>query len=61
MVAGGGPDHVEGSINNEWVNVMEESNAVFEGDDADGTSEGSVSDNNHVYPNKGNCLADEDD
>ena len=38
--------------------MIEETNAVFDEDDADATSEGSVSDDNPAYPNKGNIFAD---
>ena len=41
--------------------MIEETNTVFDGDDADAASEGSVSDNNPVYPNKGNIFADKDE
>ena len=60
-IAEGSPDDVEGNINNKWVDMIEETKAVFEGDDDDNASEGSVPVDNPVYPNKGNPLADEDD
>ena len=41
--------------------MIEESNAFFEVDDDNAGSEGSVSVDNHVYPNQGNVLADDDD
>ena len=57
----GSPDDSEGGINDEWVCVIEETNAVFEVDDNNAGSEGSVSVDNPVYPNQGNLSPDDDD
>ena len=60
-IAEGNPDDVERNINDERVDVTEETNAVSEGGDDDAGSKGSVSIDDHVYPNQRNLLAKEDD
>ena len=58
-------DDAEDSPYDEWVDVIEEgndiydkANAVFGADNADAASEGSALDNNPVYPNGGNLFTD---
>ena len=60
-IAEGSLDDVEKNMHDKGEDVIEETNTVFEGDDDNAVSEGSVSVENHVYPNQGNLLAHKDD
>ena len=61
VITEGSTDDVEGSIYDKWGNMMEETNTVFDRNNADAASEESVLDANHVYPNKGNLFVETDD
>ena len=46
------------SIYEEWVDVVEETNTVFDGDDANVSSKGGVLHTNYVYPDKVNLFTE---
>ena len=57
MIRKSNSDNLEG-VYEEWVDVVEETNTVFDGDDANVSSKGGVLHTNYVYPDKVNLFTE---